>query len=257
VFHVLAHVDVGAVPASCHDAAYIAWAAARLGPATERALAEDARVLAATLASHDALARAQLLAWLWREESHVREAAVCELRELRDVDVADPAALVRVQGLGAPVEVLRAAAELELPRLKALDAAPVERGARALTDALAEIARAAPWLLRMELATVRALPRRGRVHHASIFVGAPGVAGAELHHVAWQAAHEATVSEVERSPRGLAGPPPTFEAVERAALGLLRSRARRAGLADTHARWLSTLDLGALGPIPDVEDGAE
>jgi hypothetical protein len=152
---------------------------------------------------------------------------------------------------------LRAAAELELPRLEALEAAPTAAAGRALADALAETARAAPWLPRVELARVRALPRRGRVHDALIFVGAPGVAGAELEHVAWQAAHEATVVEVERSPRGLAGPSATFEAVERTALGLLRSRARRAGLADAHARWLATLDLAALGAIPDVADGAE
>jgi hypothetical protein len=241
---------VGAVAASCHDAGYIAWAAARLGPATERALAEDARILERALARHDALARAQLLAWLWRDEAHVRDAAARELRDLRDADVADPAALGLLQGLGAPVEILRAAAELELPHLAKLDAARAATAApaaSALTAALAETARAAPWLLRMELATVRALPRRGRVHNALMFVGAPGVAGAELDHVAWQSAHEATVVEVERSPRGLAGPSPPFEVVERTALGLLRSRARRAGLADAHARWLATLDLSALG----------
>jgi hypothetical protein len=256
VFHVLAHVDVGAVPASCHDTAYIAWAAARLGPATERALGEDARILGGALASHDGLARAQLLAWLWREEADVRAVAHRDLGDLGAPDVADPVALRVIQELGAAVEILRAAAELELPRLGAIDPAPAERAARALADALAETARAAPWLLRMQVAMVRSLPRRGRVHHTAIFIGAPSVAGAEPEHAAWQAAHEATVIEVERSPHGRSGPS-TFEAVEREALGLLRSRARRAGLADAHARWLATLDLSALGAIADVEDRPE
>ena len=44
--------------------------------------------------------------------------------------------------------------------------------------------------------------------------------------------------------------------LERRALGLLRSRARRAGLVEAHARWLAHLDLRAIGAIPDVDDGA-
>src|SRR4051812_8712443 len=89
VFHVLAHVDVGRVPASCHDPQWIAWAEARFGPADERALGEDVRVIAGALATHDALARAQTLAWLWTEPSAVRAATRKDLADLGDADVAD------------------------------------------------------------------------------------------------------------------------------------------------------------------------
>jgi hypothetical protein len=246
VFHVLAHVDVGPVAASCHDPGYVGGVAARLGSAGARTLGEDARVLAAALASHERLARAQLLAWLWRDETEAGAATASDLRDLDASDVADPAALEVVQALGAPAEVLRASAELELPGLRALG--PVDAGP-ALDEALAAVAAAAPWLDRMEIAMVRALPRRGRARSPSILVGAPGTAGAELAHAAWQAAHEATVVEVERS---LSQDARTFEAVERAALGLLRERAARAGLAGPHGRWLATLDLTALDPAVEA-----
>ena len=249
VFHVLAHVDVGRIASSCHDASWIAWAEARLGPAADRALAQDVRVIASALASHDALARAQVLAWLWTDAAGARAATLRDLTQLTDADVADAAALKTLRELGPAAEVLRAAAELELPLLATLDPFPIEDDA--FSTALASVARAAPELVRCRVSLARPLPRRGRVHDASIVVGAPGVAGAEIAHVAWQAAHEATVGEVARSGRA------TFEDVERSALGLLRSRARRVGLEDAHGRWLTTLDLASLGPIPDVGDGAE
>jgi hypothetical protein len=251
VFHVLAHVDVGRLAASCHDPGWIAWAEARFGRANGRALGEDCRVIASALASHDALARAQALASLWTDAAAVRAATRCDLAELADADVADSAALRTLRTLGPAAEVLRAAAELELPLFTELEPVAIDLEAWALS--LASVTRAAPQITRCRVALVRPLPRRGRVYDALIMVGAPGVAGAELAHVTWQAGHEATVREVARG----RAPARSFEDVERRALGLLRSRARRVGLEDAHDRWFATLDLASLGPIPDVDDGAQ
>jgi hypothetical protein len=253
---VLAHVDVGGrLAASCHDPTWIAWAAEQLGPAAERPLAEDVGVLAAALSTHERLATVQALAWTFGDETQVEAARARELGELGAADVADATALATARSVGPAAEILRAAAELELPLLTAMRASCID--AVALDIELAEVSAAAPELARVTVALARPLPRRGRAWRGSIYVGTPGVAGAELAHVAWQAAHEATVLEVERSATWLARQASSYAAVERTALGLLRSRARRVGLADAHGRWLTTLDLRALGPIPDVDDGTE
>jgi len=261
VLHVLAHVDAGNQAASCHDAGWIAWVGAQLGRASDRALADDARVLAEVLGSHDALIAAHALAWTFAHEAQVRAASSRDLVQLGEQDVADVNALAMACAAGPAVEVLRAAAELELPLLASLGSArPVpERGneRHGLADALNDVANAAPELTRAHVALARPLPRRGRAWCGAILVGMPGIAGAEVSHVAWQAAHEATVLEVERSASWLARQSLSFECVERTALGLLRSRARRVGLADEHGRWFASLDLRALGAIPDVDDRAD
>ncbi|MBW2459905.1 MAG: hypothetical protein JRI68_35775, partial [Deltaproteobacteria bacterium] len=66
VFHVLAHVaDTAHLPASVFDPTYVQYAEGHLGPAAQRPLAEDAAVLGRVLPTHEELARAQLLAWLF------------------------------------------------------------------------------------------------------------------------------------------------------------------------------------------------
>jgi hypothetical protein len=241
VFHVLAHVDVGRVPASCHDPRWIRWAAERMGPAAQRRLAEDAAVLATTLASHEHLARAQALAWAFPSADAARAVAA---RDLDALEKNDALSLALSAGPGA--EVLRAAAELELDAIEALGAPPDDRAA--IARALAAVAAAAPYLARCDVRLARPLPVRGRAFGRAIVVGFPRIAGAEADFVAWQAAHEATVLEIG---------PGAFEDVERRAIATLRSRARRAGLGDAHARWLAGIDLSALGPIPDVDDVAD
>ncbi|MBX3192442.1 MAG: hypothetical protein KF819_35955 [Labilithrix sp.] len=244
----LAHVDVG-VAASCHSPAWIAWAEARFGPARERTLADDAALLARTSTTHERLARAQILAWVWRDTSRVRAAIARDLASLTDRDVDDASALSWAQRAGPDAEILRATAELELDFFAARAPVDLDEIARAI----AAVTLAAPALEGAEVLLARPLPRRGRAFggaRRSIVVGVPGVAGAEVEHVAWQAAHEATVLESAQREA-------TFEAIERRALGLMRSRARGAGLAGGHARWLATLDLRALGSIPDVDDVAE
>ena len=255
VLHVLAHVDARGLAASCHDVRWVAWAEQHLGCAADRSLEQDARVLAGVLTTHEQLAAAHALAWAWNDEAQVRAAAGRDLSQLGEADVADAAALATARDVGPGVEVLRAAAELELPLLAVTRASCID--VVALEAELTEVRAAAPELARARVALARPLARRGRAWRGSILVGAPGVAGAQVAHVAWQAAHEATVLEVARSASWLARQARGFEAVERTALGLLRSRARRVGLADEHGRWFATLDLGAFGAIPDVDDAPE
>lgn len=239
VFHVLAHVDARGA-ASCFSPAYRAWAEAKLGRA--RSLDEDARVLA-RLGGELAFASAQAIAWVFHSAKAVRAATD---HELRDAIVDDERARAIAIGAGPTAEVLRAAAELELSRLEALG--PIAWDRAELEAALARVSPAAPHLARCRVEVTPALALRGRVLHDHVYVGVPGIAGADAEHVAWQAAHEATVTSLTTEA------PSSTDHLERRALGLLRSRARRAGLGAAHARWLSHLDLRAIGPIPDVDD---
>lgn len=210
----------------------------------------DVGTLSEATRSHDVLARLQAIAWLFDTEEQCARARDRDLEELTGRDVASVEALAVVQSLGAIAEVLRAASEIELlriePALSAEDRQPIDA---AIGEALSRVLVAAPSLLGFHIGLVPALGLRGRVLGRSIFVGSPPIADATPEACAWQAAHEATVSEVSSTG--------SFIEVERRAIGLGRSRARRAGLVDSHARWLSGLDLRALGPIPDVEDPAD
>ena len=249
VLHVLAHVDVGAVAASCHCPSWIAWAEERLGPAEERPLAEDARTLARVAGAHDVLARAHGVVWLFDGADDARAVAGKDLADLRDDEVRRPTALRLAREVALVSEILRAAAELELP---VLARAPIpDARDEALERELARVRAAAPALDAFAIALAPPLGLRGRVLEDEIVVGRPGFAGADAEHVAWQAAHEATVAEIVAR-----GDPSRHDDVERAAIALLRSRARASGLAVEHARWLSRMDLSALGAIPDVPDGA-
>ncbi len=253
VFHVLAHVQAGPLPASCHDEHWIAYASTHFGPASSRELAADASLLATLLTTHEALAAAHSLAWLWTA-AEARSHAATDLASLPVACSPSPVPgfsyLPSLLSLGPAAELLRAAAELELPLLECLPPLPLSLSP-ALSAALSPLLPAAPDLVRCHLALTRPLPRRGRLHNATIMIGAPGVAGADVDLVAWQAAHEATVHEVLAASRVA---PLRYADLERRALGLLRGRARRHGLGGAHARWLATLDLRALGPIPDVDD---
>lgn len=251
VFHVLAHVDVGPRAASCHAPAYVAAARALLGPASERELGADARALASLLGAHDHLASVQALAWLWRDAHEVEAAVGRDLAELAPESVRSERALAIACAAGPGAELLRAAAELELPRLGALPAVHRE-SLGALERELARVSAACPTLDQNAIDVVRALPRRGRVLDGRIFVGVPGFAGADAEHLAWQAAHEATVGEIVRE-----SAPLPFTELERAALLRLASRARSAGLGASHRLWLSTLDLRGFGAVGDEADRTE
>lgn len=217
---------------------YVAWVAEKLGPATQRSLAEDARVIANAAATHDALARIQALAWLFETAEDVARATDKDLSDLLPEDVRSVRALSIVKGAGAAAEVLRAAAELELPLVATLPPPAIDPSWQRRLEAMKAIA---PRLATCTVAIARPLGVRGRVLESSIFVG-----DADVEHAAWQAAHEATVIEASESGAK------EWADIERRAIGLLRFRAKTAGLAEEHARWLARFDLSALGEIPDA-----
>lgn len=231
--HVLAHVRASAhLAPSTYDATYIAFAARAIGVAEERNLAEDARAIGQLAATHDALVHAQLVAWLFRTKDRARACAGRALAELRAEDVDAPALLAAVARASDAAELVWCAALLEdeaharLPEIAIDDA----RVATAI-DAMIAVA---PELAECEIAILPALRLRGRVSGAEIWIGAPCEELAlSIDHVAWQAAHEATVREVSRAnDERLAHDP-----LERSALELLARRARDAGIGDRHAEW--------------------
>lgn len=240
VFHVLAHVSVD-VPAGAYDPEYVRWCERTLGPASSRELATLASDVARAAPTHDALARAQLLAWMFRDVQNAARAFDRSLAELRPDDVARPELLRALAGDPA-AELLFCAVALEAGAHASLPAIAADA---AFGSARAEVARAAPRLAEMPVETVRSLRLRGRVYDATIFVGVPSpiAPGAPVEHVAWQAGHEATVAE-------LAAARLPFDQHEHAAVVLLATRARRAGLAEGHARWLAQLRA----PSPSFDD---
>ena len=82
-------------------------------------------------------------------------------------------------------------------------------------------------------------------------MGCPAIGCRNAEHAAWQAAHLATVSELSRRC------PMPFHVIERHAVALLCSRAKRVGLGSAWARWIGRFDLRALGLIPEIDDLAE
>jgi len=245
VFHVLAHVRATrAIPASVHDPAYVAAVAAELGPASERPLAADAVVLGRVLATHELLARAQLLAWLFQGLDRARAVAGVDLADLAASDVDEPSVLAELCELGPAVEVLRCACELERPLFERLavpsfDPAPV-------LGALAGAAGLAPALASCRFGVVRSLRLRGRVRGREIWFGLPDLDGEpSLLHVTWQASHEATVLELLEAAR-LSGLAVAERELEHAALVLLAERAERSGKERDHAQWFA--HFGARAP---------
>jgi radical SAM superfamily enzyme YgiQ (UPF0313 family) len=234
VFHVLAHVDVGAVPASVHRPAYVRYAEQRLGPASERALGEDAATLRELIRGHAQYTELQLLAWLYPDVQSARADADRDLCDLSPEKHHHGVLLRRLQALGPVVEVLRCAALLEAPHFQRLEPLPFEPGT--LQTELARAARAAPWLSGYRVRRADSLTRHGRVWNRQIWVGTPhqelDVAAT---HVAWQVAHEATVSELQKK-----SPTQPERELEGDAIRLLRSHATKAGMQDDYTRWLST-----------------
>jgi hypothetical protein len=238
LFHVLAHVaGTAALASSVYDPAYVRFVERSLGSAHERPLGEDADVLGRVLGSHEALARVQLLAWLFDTVEQASASAEADLGALAASDVAEPSLRAPLAAEGPSVELLRCAAELERGAFERLPQALCDRAmlGRALGDAV----RIAPGLRGTRIMPVRSLRLRGRVRGADIWVGAPCAdPGPDRHHVIWQASHEATVREV-----GLvlqAGAMALDErAVEAVAVVVLGQRAAETGLGAEHARWLA------------------
>ena len=230
VFHVLAHVRVAAA-ASAYDDTWIHFVARHSGPASQRPLGEDAVVLASAAPTHDALASLQLLAWLWNDVARAGKCSDRTLDALDAEDVDDPdvlAALQRPETITA-AEVLRAAAELELEVVSALP--PVVP--------LSAVSCPVAWASDYSVEGIRSLRLRGRVYRNEILVGVPcREVGPSAEHVAWQTAHEATVACLQREALA-AALPITHEALEHAAITMLREHAERIDRSDEHVRWLA------------------
>jgi hypothetical protein len=219
----------------------------RLGLVTTRPLGEDLRVIGEAASTHDTLAGLQALAWVFDAADAAKSVEERELGTLGAEDVASFDALTIARAVGPVAEVLRAAAELELPLITELEG-PSEAVLSAVASAIEHVLPAAPSLERFEIAVTPPLGLRGRMFGTSILVGLPGLGCPDAEHSAWQAAHEATVREV-----AILRDFPFLE-LERRALVLLQSRARAAGLGDAHGRWIARLDLSAFGPVADVDD---
>lgn len=251
VFHVLAHVRGSAgVPASVYDPDWVRFAAAHLGPAESRTLAEDAAALGRLASGHEALSRLQLVAWLFADLERSRAVATRDLAELSADEVDAPELLAPLRQLGPAPELLRAAAELERPFFERLPAPEID-WARSEAS-LAGMLEVAPELGQCTVELVRSLRLRGRVRGARIWVGVPEPAlGPTLEHVSWQAAHEATVREVGRHARA------AERRVEQMAVVLLAARARRQGRDADHGAWLA--HFGANAPETEASslDDAE
>lgn len=227
------------MPASNYDPVYVSFACRRLGAAAGRALGQDVRVLERVVTSHDALARLQLLAWLFDGTEQAVACAQDDLTMLDPASVAEPALLRGLQRAGPAVEVLRCAALLELDPWSALPAEDAD--VDGLQAELDRVVTAAPHLGRCRVQMVRALRLRGRVRGRDVWVGAPCASlGLSSAHAAWQAAHEATVAEVGEGMAAV-NRAPTFSSLEGVALVLLAERASEAGLAADHAGWLTHL----------------
>ncbi|HEY3501068.1 MAG TPA: hypothetical protein VGK73_40520 [Polyangiaceae bacterium] len=250
VFHVLAHVP-SSVPAGLYDAEYVAFAARTLGPAAERELGADVRALAGVAGNHARYAALQSLAWVFRTPERVHAVRQRELAGLGSADVDDPAALAGLSEVVPEAEVLRAAAELEAERHAQLGPGTID--AAEWGERLARLGAVAPSLGSFRVSVARALGRRGRVRANEIWVGSPwNGGGPTLEHCSWQAAHEATVAELDTRDAPGAGDDRPIEA---AALCLLALRAERGGLRDEHARWVAHFGESvrtSLEAVPDA-----
>lgn len=240
VFHVLAHVEVSErLRASLYDARYVAFVEEHLGPAEGRLLAQDALLLATRLETEESLGDAQLLAWLFETPEEATRASGLELGELPVESVRDAGALVDLARAAPIVEVLRTACEIEAEHHAKLP--PIEVDDAALDMALYEAAAASPTLPSYRVAVIRSLRVRGRMRGEEIWVGAPDdFLGIGAEHVAWQAAHEATVRELSRHARALRFS--DADEIEHAALFFTTERARAAGMELPHGRWLRHFD---------------
>jgi hypothetical protein len=247
VFHVLAHFDrTAGLPSSLYDPAYITLCRRELGPSEGRQLGAEIELLQPLLTSHAALIAVQRLAWL---HESIEESAGCESRSLSELtprDVTRPALLAALQREPSEaLELLRRAVALERPEHARLPPAALAANAQGeLLRTVNELCSIAPRLSRARIVYVRSLGRRGRVWGDEIWLGVPGSEnGPTPELAAWQAAHEATVVEVQEVAEQVA--PGTHELqLESVALQLLAARAVSAELSARHKAWFSSTSTG-------------
>lgn len=235
-FHVFAHVaETAALPASVSSQRYVAWCRGVLGDASERTLADDARLLAREFQTHAALAAVQLLAKLFATTERLSEVGERSLADLTAADVDDPRALRQLLTLGAGAELAFCALLLELPAFSRLPPPPPPPPA--LLERLQDLVAVAPGLSSARIGCIRSLYLRGRAWGEELWIGHPAAEiAASVEHAAWQAAHEATVVAVSREQPALGERDVEAEAVQR-----LTRHAALAGEELGHAAWQQAL----------------
>jgi hypothetical protein len=248
VFHVLSHVrPQRPLAPSVHDPIYVAFAEKHLGQASDRELGQDAQALSLLLTTHDAMVAVQMLAWLFASVQDANTCASFDLAQLPCESLLEPRLRPRLLAHRQAAEILWASTLLEahcharLPAIE-LDLPTIDRS-------LCASVCVAPRLASCSVSFVRSLRLRGRVRAREIWVGAPSPSlRLDLHHVVWQACHEATVLEIGETAT-TAGIDLGHSRSEGAAVVLLAERARSQGLQAQHAKWLA--HLGANAPCQD------
>lgn len=238
VFHVLAHVDVGALPGNLFSPPYIEWAAERIGPASERELGRDAALLAPLVRGDmQSWVAIQPVARLFDDRAAAERVGSRALAELNAEEVVEPAWLPGLQR-SAAAELLWCASLLEARHHAALQP-PAAAALLSLQRALAAIEVLSPRLASASVHVCRALTRNGRAFGQRVYVGLPDAElGVEADRVAMQAAHEAAVIEATSGAREL-GLAPTERGLEAIALVVLSARAHEHGLSTLYAAWLA------------------
>lgn len=235
VFHVLAHVAASSAAADLFSAEYVQFVAETAGSAESRPLGEGAAALASSVRSHDEWVRLQHVAWLFDRLAAAQAAALTDLAALAGSEGVRMSSLRALRSVLPAAELLRASALLEAPLHAALPVPEWDRAALA-----AELARAcaiAPRLATAAVYVVPALTFRGRVFGASIWIGAPVERfGVTVAHAALQAAHEATVLEVNEA-AAVSGAPLPERAAEAIAVVVFAARAAAQGRGGDHAVW--------------------
>lgn len=250
VYHVLAHVESAPeLAAGTYNPTYVSYCGAHLGSTAERTLGEDARALSALLSDHEKLARVQVLAWLYETVEASGATEALEFSRVTEADGArEPALQYLREAPSVELELLRCAVALEREHWERLphvcSGRVVSPGALQEQEArISALEAVAPYLCQVQVQGIFPLSYRGRAFADSVLVGVPGRGAGmpSLQHVGLQAAHEATVLEVQQR---VALP---FLELERAALTLLKTRVRGSQFEDEHSNWLQRLDLGPFG----------
>ncbi len=243
VFHVLAHVPASGAPADLFSAEYAQYVADAAGPAASRPLDEGVAALASSVRSHEAWVLLQHVAWLFDGLATAQVTALIDLAALAGAAGVRMASLRALGPVLPAAELLRASALLEALVHASLPAPAWDRAALA-----AELARAcaiAPRLATSSVHVVPALTFHGRVFGGTVWIGAPVERfRVSVAHAALQAAHEATVLEVNEAAAG-GGMPLAERAGEAVAVVVLAERAAAQGRSGEHAVWAARFGLRA------------
>jgi anaerobic magnesium-protoporphyrin IX monomethyl ester cyclase len=190
VLHVLAHLDVGAIPSSLFDPVYLEFAETYLGAIEQRPLGAFVR----SLSEHT-----------WTHADFARLQGLCTRFET--VAIADETLpLLNDSELNAYGPLARRVCQAVVEEAQYWTRLPVLRPRAELTQALHSAAQSAPALRRLKLQTVDALRTRARLVGDTIWLGTPHDAlRLDPEPVALQAAHEATLSEILSEQRTAAG----------------------------------------------------